>query len=141
MYKANIKKRLFFIIFMFPYFVNQNIQAQEVSLSSNTQPHTISNPTNTQPIPSKEEIIESIKHNLSSLKSYVTSPQDTQNNYQQIQATINNLDSNFQKVFSYINSESKSPNNNPSVLMPRERKTKSYRNNLKNLPIAQPNAT
>ncbi len=143
MYTFNVRKRIFFILSLFINIISIHVQAQAISPSNNASQtnNIITSTPDAQLTPSKEQIIENIKQNITSLKSYTATPQDIQNNQQQIQTAVNSLDSNFQKVFSNLSSATHSTENNSSVLMPRERKSKSYRNNLTNLPIAQPNAT
>lgn len=90
---------------------------------------------------SKEQIIENIKQNISTLKTGTANPQDTQNNFHILLTTINSLETNFQQLQNYLNSSTYNQNRiSPSVILPNETHKRNRKSSVK-LPIAQPNAT
>lgn len=90
---------------------------------------------------SKEQVVESIKQNIATLKENIQISQNLQSNSQVLKTNIENLEINFQKLQTYLlpyNQDTSSP----SVILPKNNNSRKYKkNNLDNLPIAQPNAT
>lgn len=90
---------------------------------------------------SKEQVVESIKQNIATLKENIQTSQNLQSNSQVLKANIENLEINFEKLQTYLLPYNQNTSS-PSVILPKVDNPRfSKKNNLDNLPIAQPNAT